>query len=183
MLDLIEYTKHFEHLSSPTMGGNNPNEPIGIEELLDVVEMTGAKRILEIGFNNGGGSLAFLMAPNEPIVTSIDINPSYQSGIYLSGEFFGRFFFKQMHSGNLVKVFSPNTLDLVYIDGDHSVSGCNSDIESALALKIPYILFDDTDHRGHPNIKQSVEDGTNKGTWEVMKVYTNNTGRTLVKVI
>ena len=173
MLNLVEYGKHFEQLGPITVGGNNKDNPILLQELVDAVEITKAKQILEIGFNNGGGALAFLMAPSEPTVMSVDCNQNNQSSIYLSGEFYGRFYFKQMNSDDLMKVFKPTNFDLVYIDGDHHIQGVQRDITSSIELKIPYILFDDTENKSHPYIVEIVHVGVEQHIWEIVKTYNN----------
>ena len=173
MINLDNYTEHFKNLGPITVGGNNPEHPILLQELADAVEITQAKHILEIGFNNGGGTLAFLMAEGEPIVTAVDVNQNPQSSLYLSGEFFGRFFFKHMDSSHLPRVFAGTNFDLAYIDGDHSWKGVQQDIVSVLDLKIPYLLFDDTENKSHPYIVDMVHQGVQQNLWKIIKTYNN----------
>jgi len=140
---LEEYTRIEEQFSPMTTGGFIARALPYMHELM---ELYTPKSVLEIGFNRGGGALAFLLCSKAKVL-SIDkiVNPK---GItILTQEFPDRFRFEQINSQDLLDL--PNRegvvcdFDLVYIDGAHDFASVTNDIEKSLKIGTDYILFDD----------------------------------------
>jgi hypothetical protein len=55
-------------------------------------------------------------------------------------------------------------------------------VNTCIELGIPLLLFDDTDHAGHPNIRRIVDEGVTSGRWTIVKEYPVGVGKTLVRV-
>jgi hypothetical protein len=72
---------------------------------------------------------------------------------------------------------------LAFIDGDHSSPQVEHDADKCIQLGIPYLLFDDTRHEGHKNIRECIDRGVVDGKWQVVAEYTANCGKTLVQVL
>ena len=118
----------------------------------DVIEKTSPKVILEIGFNRGSSALGFLLASDDVILYSADIREDVGRSVeYLQELFPGRFFYLQGDSKDLLEHLPVESVDLVFVDGDHSYGGMKKDCETALELKSPYILHDEYHNKGHTN--------------------------------
>jgi predicted O-methyltransferase YrrM len=174
-----EYERIYAELGGRTEGGHGPDTWDETVELYDAVVRVGPPcHILEIGFNNGGSALAFLLAGAR--VTSVDVKRNDQSIEALTRHFGDQFHFVQIQdrSGEL----SPETFDLAFIDGNHDREPVERDIEDCLQLNIPYLLFHDTLHGGYPHIKEIIDRYVNEGRFTIVREYTTGCGKTLVTV-
>lgn len=112
------------------------------------------KTILEIGFNRGSSALSFLLA-SEPwgaVVYSVDVRRNVQPCVdYLQELFPNRFHYIKTDSARLLEdgLFPLETVDLVFIDGNHSYEYIRKDTETAFALNARYILYDEYTHPPH----------------------------------
>lgn len=107
-----------------------------------VLEMTGAKRILEIGFNTGDSAKAFLDAGAE-YVHSVDIGEHpyiEECGNQLKTIYDDQFDLTIKNSRDLT-TDDIKDYDLIFIDGDHNRP--EPDLQLAARANIPWILFDD----------------------------------------
>lgn len=136
---LLEYTRITENLGPITEGGFKTADLRSMYQLKDFIN---PKSILEIGFNAGGGSLAFLLCFKTNIL-SIDIRTNKKSEDTLIKEFGSRFKFIQMNSRDLENLDVETNYDLIYIDGKHSTEAVIMDINNSLKFNPEYILFDD----------------------------------------
>lgn len=106
-----------------------------------IIHMTGAKRVLEIGFNTGESAKAFLDCG--AYVHSIDIGEHHyveQCG-HLMKSMYGDMFDLTIKNSRDLTVDEVDGYDLIFIDGDHRAP--QYDLELASKAQIPWILFDD----------------------------------------
>lgn len=110
--------------------------------LLDITE---AKKIMEIGFNAGHTCFAFLDCNEDVEVHSIDINRhnhTLECASRLRKMFGSRFQFGEMDSMDM-GINSLEGYDLVRIDGGHEISVLKNDWECCKASKVPWVVIDD----------------------------------------
>ena len=72
---------------------------------------------------------------------------------------------------------SEETFDLIFIDGDHSVEGIESDIKMSLQLNPKYLVLDDYFHGDHQEIHKVIS----QFDLEIMKEYKTHQGQVLIK--
>jgi predicted O-methyltransferase YrrM len=100
------------------------------------------KSIIEVGTSFGQSALAFaLNTPSSVQVTTLDIQ-RVEDNPTLGSAFRGRPIADriQMVTSTLEQLapkLEPNSVDLIFIDGDHSYNGCKSDTLAALKLIRP----------------------------------------------
>ncbi len=145
---------HRKKLGKPTMGGTDWRfADIVAPSFREILEISNAKSVLEIGFNAGGSALMFLSINPQLLYDSVDIQENEKSINYLSKRYVG-FNFHKIDSKKVSpknSFFNPQ-YDLVFVDGDHSNDGVISDIGVALKFNPKYILFDDVLHPSHSYI-------------------------------
>lgn len=125
----------------------------------DVKKRTGFKHIFEIG-TNGGHSAAIIMTLFDDVkVTSIDIGAHKYTAVAvkaLKEKFGDRFNYIEMDTRKYFEALKSNDIqfpegvDIINIDGDHSVQGALNDILMARYLEIENILIDDFAMYGVP---------------------------------
>jgi hypothetical protein len=179
------YREHYRHLDPAHIGGTTPEDVDDLSVFTDVVELSGCQSILEIGMNQGASALWFLLHGCH--VHSIDTTEKLGSIRYLVSVFPEQFIFTCMDSKDIIsrerKVYWHGRFDLAFIDGDHSSPSVDLDATHCIQLGIPYLLFDDTHHIGHQNIRQLIDDGVVNNRWTIVKDYEVGCGKTLVKVL
>ena len=123
-----------------------PEQANSITEILDI---TKAKTVLEIGFNRGASALSWLLNDID-FLYSIDIEGSMDVVNFIKENFEkNRFNFKRIDSKLLTYQDLNMNFDMVFIDGDHSFLGAQNDIQKAMLFSPKYILFDDYCHPYH----------------------------------
>lgn len=131
------------------------------------------ERILEIGFNGGLSSAAFLCAPGTH-VTSFDIGfwPYVLSAKQLiDSEFPDR---HTLIIGNSLSTvprhFSHRTYDLAFIDGGHDYNTAYGDIQNCkrLVSENGYVIIDDYNYS---SVQSAVMDHINQGTIRAIEVF------------
>jgi len=140
----IEYLKEFTSPEGHWMYIPDIYRPT-IEDLTSTYKISS---MLEIGFNIGYSTYMFLEGDTTQKleITSVDIakHPCTVDAAAKMKELHpSRFSFIACSSRLAFKQFSDKEYDLVFIDGDHTAIGCVSDIQIALDLQAPYVLFDD----------------------------------------
>lgn len=166
---------HRNSLSKTNVGGTDWRfVDIVAPAFKQILEITNAKSVLEIGFNIGGSALMFLSISPQLIYHSIDITTSHKSIKFLSNRFNG-FKFTGVSSHHIEpRVFGlSDEYDLVFIDGDHSESAVKNDIDRALLFNPKYILFDDVLHPSHKYIYDIITVGR-KDVLELVRLYEFN---------
>jgi len=112
------------------------------KEIYDLIK---PKSIAEIGFNAGHSAYMTLMLLPEVKLYSIDIciHPySKVNGKKLEEMFPDRFRFTNSDSKN-VHPHEIRGIDVLFIDGDHSIKGLTSDLKLASQAEVDWILVDD----------------------------------------
>lgn len=139
-----------------------------IEMLQEVMEISNPKEILEIGCHAMSSSM-LLLEFSKAKLTSIDIGenwitwehgfldwgiPSKGGGLkdakkVIDEIFPNRFRFIKGDSTlpEIINQFNDRQYDLIFIDGNHDYEYVKKDIQTAINLKIPYILLDDYSER------------------------------------
>lgn len=135
------------------------------------------RQVAEIGFNAGHSAEFFLKNCPQAILTSFDINhhPYTKVGVkYIQEKYKNRLNFIEGNSVTAVPLYSSahpsQTFDLIYVDGDHSFTGCLTDIMNcrALANKDTVVWIDDYND---PSVAQAVQEAVKAG---VIKVVENH---------
>lgn len=185
MFDYGTYREHFQHLGTPREGGTEPHDTTTLDLYHAICDQYGIRSVLEIGFNRGGSALAFLLCGAS--VTSIDIYDTVESSEYLQQAFRDQFVFVCMDSKDIISdersVGWHERFDLAYIDGHHGEQYVESDTTQCIQLGIPYLLFDDSHHGSHQNIRTLIDRGVTEQRWEIIGDYPIGCGKTLVKVL
>lgn len=126
----------------------------------DIKRRTNFKHIFEIGTNAGHSAAIVLELFPDVKVTSIDIGQYSYTRIAantLKGRYGDRFeyieqstvdYFRDLRSA---KISFPEDVDIINIDGDHSVNGAKNDIKLALYTNVKHILVDDFHEYGVPS--------------------------------
>lgn len=155
------------YLPHATEGHMMPSQEV-LRLWKDVKARTDFKHIFEIG-TNGGHSAAIIMTLFDDVkVTSIDIGAHPYTRVAvdaLKAKFGDRFEYIEM---NTVSYFEglkngtirfPEGVDIINIDGDHSVKGAVNDIMMARHLKLKNILIDDFAMYGVPMAYATTSEG------------------------
>ncbi len=110
----------------------------------EVLEMTKARSVLEIGFNAGHSAVLWLSL-SEAELLSVDkgVPWSEQASAVLTEQFPDRFTYLQCDSREILSELPDRNYDLLFIDGGHSYSMTINDLYLAFVLDIPYVLIDD----------------------------------------
>ena len=145
------------------------------ETIEDICQTTSPNSILEIGFRRGNSALMWLINSSATLM-SLDIDDfSIKSVQLLESQFPNRFKYLQCDS----RIFkSEETFDLIFIDGDHSVDGIESDIKMSLQLNPKYLVLDDYFHGDH---HQDMYKLISQFDLEIMKEYRTHQGQVLIK--
>ena len=145
------------------------------ETIEDICQITTPNSILEIGFRRGNSALMWLINSSATLM-SLDIDDfSIKSVQLLESQFPNRFKYLQCDS----RIFkSEETFDLIFIDGDHSVDGIESDIKMSLQLNPKYLVLDDYFHGDH---HQDMYKLISQFDLEIMKEYRTHQGQVLIK--
>ena len=145
------------------------------ETIEDICHITTPNSILEIGFRRGNSALMWLINSSATLM-SLDIDDfSIKSVQLLESQFPNRFKYLQCDS----RIFkSEETFDLIFIDGDHSVEGIESDIKMSLQLNPKYLVLDDYFHGDH---HQDMYKLISQFDLEIMKEYKTHQGQVLIK--
>ena len=145
------------------------------ETIEDICQITTPNSILEIGFRRGNSALMWLINSSATLM-SLDIDDfSIKSVQLLESQFPNRFKYLQCDS----RIFkSEETFDLIFIDGDHSVDGIESDIKMSLQLNPKYLVLDDYFHGDH---HQDMYKLISQFDLEIMKEYKTHQGQVLIK--
>jgi hypothetical protein len=133
-----------------TEGGIGPDE---INYLIDFLKKeTGIKTILEIGFNSGISTMAFLAARPDLTVISVDIGSHdyvLQAKEWIDQEFPNRHMLIIGDSTTvlpqLLNQFTMYKPDMIFVDGNHDGEYPKKDIYNSIALAHPdtFIIIDD----------------------------------------
>ena len=118
-----------------------------VKWIREVVYILNPKRILEIGFNLGySSSLWFNIAKEIEYIAAVDISDKREtlySANFLKKLHFGKFDFHHFDSKRVLPILEGMRFDTCFIDGCHDLDYILNDIDVALKLKIPNIVFDD----------------------------------------
>ena len=145
------------------------------ETIEDICHITTPNSILEIGFRRGNSALMWLINSSATLM-SLDIDDfSIKSVQLLESQFPNRFKYLQCDS----RIFkSEETFDLIFIDGDHSVEGIESDIKMSLQLNPKYLVLDDYFHGdNHQDMYKIIS----QFDLEIIKEYRTHQGQVLIK--
>lgn len=150
-----EWTAHLPIREESTPYHCGPHSLRSIEA---AYEMAGRpKRVLEIGFCLGhSASMFFGLGAQE--VTSVDNSERQQTRqavVAMRNKFGGGFRFVKGTSAD-VRMEKPH-YGLAFIDGGHEFHDVASDIDSCLALDIPWMLFDDVAFKWGPGVMPAIE--------------------------
>lgn len=167
--------EHFENLDDPHTGHLKAHH---FEVFKDIIKITKAKTILELGFCVGHSSIMWLETDPEVSVVSTDIEVRQGSIDYINQHWGSRFKFLNLNHSLINRQFDVGQFDLIFIDGNHERGPASSDMEASMKLKPTYIVLDDTSHSAHLYLREFAR---NYG-WREVKHYENHWGQTLYEV-
>ena len=115
------------------------------------------KNILEIGFNRGASTAAWLLTSSANVL-SIDLRTESVGSKYLTKHFKPRFRYLCLNSLYIpiMQEFWKGYFDLAFIDGHHIYPSVERDTTNCINLNIPFIVFDDYYHP-HPVIRNNIQ--------------------------
>ena len=155
-----------------------------VTEMWDAISLIDPKKILEIGFNRGASSLAFLFTDIDEII-SCDSDGCNQNVIILKSIFKNRFNYAHCPSRDLLRNTAYyDYFDFAFIDGDHSYEYVHDDILICKNLRIGYLLFDDYLNGADEatgkisEVRKAIETSPNL---EIVRLYKTLPGLALVK--
>jgi predicted O-methyltransferase YrrM len=140
------YDHHFSGMERYINEGHAYLSDKTVRNFKSMLATTGAKKILEIGFNAGHSTYCFLSTDRDIEVHSIDIGrhrytrPAANKMEKIFGD---RFKFGIKDSREITPEELSEGYDLAYIDGDHRYEAMRRDYINCSLAKIPYILIDD----------------------------------------
>lgn len=139
------------------------------EVFKDILDTTKAQSIFEIGFNQGHSARLFLDFGKK--VHSVDIGyfASTTQKMRETAEEYSNFS-SELRDSKTLEPSDYSDVDLMFIDGDHTVEGLSSDMEFADKMEVPYILVDDYDE-SMPDVVRYVDYITGKIPYVVVKTY------------
>jgi hypothetical protein len=161
------------------------NEPIGLKELpnsfeghmvfprdahlmKEVLDIIKPLSILEIGFNVGHSALGWLTWSKAYLVCVDKGFHNWKQGVKIVYKYFNkRFKFIRGDSRRIKPILNTDYYDLVFIDGGHTTSIIENDINLSLDLNIAHILFDD--FSGY--VKKIVKKHEEKGEISLIKEW------------
>lgn len=108
----------------------------------DIVERTLARSMLEIGFNGGIGTIAWILSGMK-YIQSIDIFKCPGAEAFILKRFPNQFNFLAINSKELEYGMINRTFDLIFVDGGHDYDTVWNDIIRGLWFSPKYFLFDD----------------------------------------
>jgi len=169
---------HISQLANITEGHLTITNAKIIDEVMDI---TKAKSVFEIGFNAGHSSVMWLEAGCK--VTSMDIGNhdyTYTAIKELYKESWERFNFILGSSKDVGWHLSANQYDLIFIDGEHGKQ-VEQDIEQCILKGKPkYLFLDDYHEQTNTDYINAVYPATlpwvEKGILERIKYYPNGQG-------
>jgi predicted O-methyltransferase YrrM len=116
---------------------------------------------LEIGFASGRSAVTTLVAANPELLISVDLSLDYIQGARAHAEALQRDFHNlkifegpstQVLNENFFQSYFPKGIDFAFIDGDHTYTGCLSDLRTILPhLSQDGIMIVDDYRSGAPN--------------------------------
>lgn len=111
----------------------------------EILEVTKAKSVFEIGFNYGHSAFTWLSLDNDLKLFSVDIGKYVHTLVNLDKlkTMFGERFNFSVTNSSYVKPSDISDYDLFWIDGDHSDGMLSSDLNLGNAAKSKWILIDD----------------------------------------
>lgn len=154
---------------------------IDMDVLIDIITITDPFTVLDIGFHHGAS--AELCLSRGCRVTSIDLLYPISDITRLRSKYPNQFRFRQTNSNNLGDYEWVGEFDLAIIDGDHDSPWVEFDAMKCVELKCKYLVFDDSNHLSHPNVRTLINNGVDRKLWTVIKDYDIGCGTTLVKVL
>lgn len=134
----------------------------------DVKAKTDFKHIFEIGTNAGHSAAIIMTLFDDVKVTSMDIGSHPYTAVAVEAlkrkfgdrfeyiEMDTRLYFEKLKSGELE---FPREIDIINIDGDHSVQGALNDILLARFVKLKHIMIDDFSMYGVPQAYAMASEG------------------------
>ena len=111
----------------------------------EILEVTKAKSVFEIGFNYGHSAFTWLSLDKELKLFSVDIGKYLHTAINLDKikKMFGERFNFSISNSSYIKPSHIAKFDLFWIDGDHSDAMLSSDLTLGNAAKSKWMLIDD----------------------------------------
>lgn len=166
---------HRTRLTKPTIGGTDWRfADIVAPAFKEILELSKAESILEIGFNIGGAALMFLSIDPTLRYCGTDIAYNRKSDYFFLNQF-SDYKFVHLDSAEIQenKRYFAKQYDLVSIDGDHSEEAVRRDIETAFLFNPTHLLLDDVKHPSHSYIWEIItRDYADK--LEVVKLFEFN---------
>jgi hypothetical protein len=146
------------YLPNASEGHMNPTDDV-LSIWKSVKAKTDFKHIFEIGTNGGHSAAMVLTLFDDVKVTSIDIGVHSYTRVAverLKEKFGDRFDYIERDTKLYYKdllanlAVAPEGIDIINIDGDHSVEGASNDLLLAKHLGLKYVMLDDFAMYGVP---------------------------------
>lgn len=141
----------------------------------EVLDITKAKTMLEIGFNIGYSASTWLQEGIDNLYI-IDINNHKHtlSALNATKEHYKdkniQWWLLDSKSKEAHDIVLP-TIDIAFIDGEHSFAGITNDCNLALNAGASWLVIDDYLHRGVNGIVEVIDDLVEKNVLQIVKKY------------
>ena len=166
-----------------------PSEEV-FSALSDAIEISQAKSIFEIGFY-AGHSTTYLanLAPDAKIFSCCPDHPRGREYGQLLTDMFPNVTVNCVPSPEVFMLTMGRKFDLCFLDGNHTYKNALTDFLLCRELKIPYVLFDNTELK---DVRTLIQHMCAVESIEIVKEYTyqsdfkgkkQTNGLTLVKII
>lgn len=149
--------------------GSGPHNMAAYRE---IVEMVKPKKMIEIGFNVGYGTVMWMELSGCEKMVSFEISNKAETvaAVMLLDKRYGdRFLFRNTAADVNAAFCMVEKYDMIFIDGGHMEEDVYADLKFAQNLKIPWIALDDWIPRFGPGVQVAAR----KFPLELVKVFNN----------
>lgn len=165
---------YYEHLESFKSSEGYWFDPIYIDVAAEIVELTGAKSMLEIGFNIGHSAAAWLHTPVETLhIVDIGRHQDTRPALEATHNHFSSKEIDWLIADSADEStweWATFSVDLGFVDGAHDKVHVENDIRLCQQTQAKWIVIDDMT----PNaiVANSVQPFVEDGTLELVKTWT-----------
>jgi predicted O-methyltransferase YrrM len=148
--------------------------------IIKLIKENSYKTAAEIGVRKGRMSLPIMSALDLDLYLMVDIEPKPELLEMLKGMQRKKYAFYQMDSLEAAKLIPDKSLDIIFIDADHSFLGVNNDIKAWLpkVREGGILAGHDYNHSQFPGVTNAVNECFMKGIIPAFELIKDDKGET-----